>query len=146
MPISLNPQIDLDMGAGFVDRTGEFYSFDCKSKRAEVDSSRFGDFVDQIEKGTFSNELSAKLRPTSMGLLLELLTEMRKDTPTPIRWLRNADATKGIDNPELTFSAMVTDAPLPTGGKGDLIEKDVTWQIVTAITWDDGTNVIAIGG
>lgn len=104
--------------------------------RNEVDSSVFGDKVDQIAKGTYAMTYRGQLRPDAdMAFYTYLLGELESDNATAMLF-RPKNADRGAENPEATFSVMITSVPELGGNRGDLFEGDFEFKIVTPVKYD----------
>jgi hypothetical protein len=137
---------------GGTDRSNQFGSFMPNSVRAQIEDSVFGSSTDTIAPGTFAHETAATLRPDADQVFLKVMLNQyigeaavavvyqQKDASGP-----TAPGTAEANYPTMSFSVQVTEAPPLGGARNTLIEKQVTYKIVTPITWYDGTTTIVIG-
>lgn len=139
-------QIDayIEWPAGTV-RSSQFSKFDFAAKRAKVDSSVYGNKVDQTTPGTYSNELSVTIRPDADKVFLRvLLGQVAAGTDFAVLY-RESSASIDLDNPQFDFSVCPTDTPPLAVGRGELLAGDITYTINSAIVYTDGTNTITLG-
>lgn len=146
-------QTDAYISWGGTDRSDQFGSLMPSAVRAQVEDAVFGSKVDTIAKGTYQNEISATLRPDSDQVFIkELINQFNGEAAVAVVFQQvdaNGPTTPGTPEaayPTMSFSVEVTDAPPLGAERGALIEKQVTYRIVTPITWNDNTDTIEIGG
>lgn len=127
------------------DRSDQFSSFNAEAVRAEVEASVFGDRVEKVAKGVYTNTLNANVRPDAdFVFLLYLLQQQDLETDTSVLY-RPKTGAKATSNPELTFDVCVTKTPPIGGDRGSLLEGNLSLRINSAITYDNGAVTVTLG-
>lgn len=124
----------------------QFHAVNLEALRAEVESSVFGNKVDQSVKGTHKHTFTVKVRPDAdFAFVKVLIGQMESDADFAVLY-RPKNAAKSSTNPEMTFNVMLSKLPPLGGERGKLLEGDMQCHVNSSISYDDGTTPIIIGG
>ena len=141
MPVTLKPLLTMQgpNDGTPVDVAEHIESFKPESSREEIGFANFGDMVEKIALGRYSNKVSLTIKPKGFAILRQFLTWYREGSEVAVVFLQDKTQPKGPENPELRFAVVVSTGILPGGDGKTKIEASPTWTINTSITYDDGT-------
>ena len=148
MPVTLQPLLTFQgpSDAAPIDVAAHFESFSPEASRDEIEFANFGDLLKKIEKGRYTAQVSANLKPTSLDVLPVFLGWLAEAGDVTVVFRHDSKQPVSAANPEMTFPVAVTDVPLPGGDGNSKIEKSVTWRINGPIQYDHQASTVTIGG